>query len=209
MASSVIHMAVASEVNKIIKKDYDKLLIGSITPDISKTIGETKIRSHFLDNEIDNIPNLQRFLAKYKKNLNDDFVLGYYIHLFTDYLWFKYFIPEIQTNDYITKIDGTKIKCTEYMFRKYIYNDYTNLNKELIDEYKLDLSVFYKRMPKLNKTIEEIPMDKIKLIIDKSAEIIEKSKVNKDLIFDIKNIKKFIETSTELTIANLKELGIK
>ena len=95
------------------------------------------------------------------------------------------------------------------MFRKYIYNDYTNLNKELIDEYKLDLSVFYKRMPKLNKTIEEIPMDKIKLIIDKSVEIIEKSKVNKDLIFDIKNIKKFIETSTELTIANLKELGIK
>ena len=208
MASSVIHMAVASEVNKIIKKDYDKLLIGSITPDISKTIGETKIRSHFLDNEIDNIPNLQRFLAKYKKNLNDDFVLGYYIHLFTDYLWFKYFIPEIQTNDYITKIDGTKIKCTEYMFRKYIYNDYTNLNKELIDEYKLDLSVFYKRMPKLNKTIEEIPMDKIKIIVDQAGIILENTKKTKAYIFDMKLVNKFIKTSVECILSDLKQLGV-
>lgn len=28
--------------------------------------------------------------------MNFDFVLGYYIHLYTDYLWFKYFMTEIE-----------------------------------------------------------------------------------------------------------------
>ena len=38
MASSLIHMAIANEVNKSIKYDNNKLLIGSIAPDISKLI---------------------------------------------------------------------------------------------------------------------------------------------------------------------------
>lgn len=209
MASSLIHMAVASEINKEIKKDYDKLLLGSIAPDISKIVGETKQYSHFLDDGETDIPNIECFLEKYKKNLNDDFVLGYFIHLFTDFLWFKYFIKEIQDdNDYITKLDGTKIKCTEYMLKKYIYNDYTNMNIELIKEYNLDLDLFYKETPKLENIIKEIPMDKLDLLIEKSIEIIDNSKKKKDLIFNIENIKKFVETSTILTIAKLKELNV-
>ena len=97
MASAVIHMTVASEINKVLKRDYDKLIIGSIAPDISKIIGETKLRSHFLVTEENNnnIPNIDVFLSAYKEYLYDDFVMGYFIHLYTDYLWFKYFIPEI------------------------------------------------------------------------------------------------------------------
>ena len=95
MASSIIHMAVANEINKVLKRDNNKLLIGSIAPDISKQVGQTKLHSHFLDNNDTNIPNMDRFLEKYKDKLDDDFVMGYYIHLYTDYFWFKYFIPEI------------------------------------------------------------------------------------------------------------------
>ena len=63
MASSVIHLAVANEINKELNRDKTKLLIGSISPDISKLIGEAKQKSHFLDNN-DNIPNLDKFLEK-------------------------------------------------------------------------------------------------------------------------------------------------
>ena len=65
MASSVIHMAVASEINKTLKRNIDKLLVGSIAPDLSKHIGESKIKSHFLD-EQDNfeIPHIDKFLDK-------------------------------------------------------------------------------------------------------------------------------------------------
>ena len=208
MASSMIHIAVANEVNKKLNRDKSKLFIGTIAPDISKLVGESKIKSHFQDKD-DNIPNLEKFLDKYKNDLNDDFVLGYYIHLIVDYLWFKYFLTEIENSKMITKLDGTEVKCNGNMFSQYIYNDYTNLNIRLIDEYELDLKIFYSEVPEFKNIIEEIPMDKINLIVDKAGEIVENTKVRKDFVFNIDNIKKFIETSTELTLSKLKEIEIK
>ena len=210
MASSVIHMAVANEINKVIKKDTHKLLIGSIAPDISKHLGETKVKSHFLDSEDTDIPNIDKFLNKYKDKLDDDFVIGYYIHLYTDYLWFKYFISEIynEENNMITKLDGSIVKCNGNMLGIYIYNDYTNMNMKLLDEYNMDLSIFYEEIPYLENIIDEIPMNEIKTIVDKTSIIIKNSKEHKDFVFNIDNIKKFIERSTELILAQLKELNI-
>ena len=208
MASAIIHMAVANEINKVTKRDNDRVLIGSIAPDISKHIDESKIGSHFLDSDDDSIPNINKFLDKYKDKLNDDFVLGYFIHLYTDLLWFKYFIPEVYENDMIKKLDGTSVKCVGNMLSIYIYNDYSNLNFKLLDEYDMNLQIFYNEPPEFENIIQEIPMDKIKLIIDKMSIIIENSKVHKDFIFDIENIKKFISISVELILAELKELEI-
>ncbi len=210
MASSVIHMAVASEVNKKINRDNGRLLIGSIAPDISKHLGENKVRSHFLPNPDTDIPEIDRFLDKYKNKLNDDFVLGYFIHLYTDYLWAKYFIPEIWDEDkaIITKLDGTRVKCRGKMDLVYIYNDYTNLNVELLDIYNMDLSIFYNELPEFENIIEEIPMDKIQMIVDKVSVIIENTKVHKDYVFDVSSIETFINTSTNLILAKLEELGI-
>ncbi len=210
MASSVIHMAVASKINKVIKKDTHKLLIGSIAPDISKHLGETKVKSHFLDSEDTDIPNIDNFLKKYKDKLDDDFVIGYYIHLYTDYLWFKYFMSEIynEENNMITKLDGSIVKCNGNMLSIYIYNDYTNMNMKLLDEYNMDLSIFYEEIPYLENIIDEIPMNEIKTIVDKTSIIIKNSKEQKDFVFNIENIKKFIERSTELILAQLKELNI-
>ena len=207
MASSMIHIAVANEVNKKLNRDRSKLLIGSIAPDIGKLVGLEKIVTHFGDNN-DNIPNLDKFLDKYKDNLNDDFVLGYYIHLITDYLWFKYFVTEIDSDGLITKLDGTKVKCVDNMLYIYMYNDYTNLNIKLIEEYDLDLKIFYDEIPELENIIKEIPMDKISVIVDKAGEIIENSKKRKEYLFNIDNIKTFVTTSTDLILSNLKEMGI-
>lgn len=208
MASALIHIAVANEVNKVLKHNTNQLLIGSIAPDISKIIGETKIHSHFLDNADTDIPNIDRFLKKYSDKLYDDFVLGYFIHLYTDYLWFKYFMSEVCNNNYITKLDGTNVKCNESMLCMYIYNDYTNLNIKLLDEYQLNLKIFYNELPKFNNIIEEIPMNKINLLINQISKIIENSKKRKDLIFNMDNVKIFIQTSVELILAKLKELNV-
>lgn len=208
MASSVIHMVVANEINKVLKRDNDKLLIGAIAPDLSKQIGQTKIESHFLDNDYDEIPNLDRFLDKYKDNLSDDFVLGYFIHLYTDYLWFKYFIPEISSHNYITKLDGTVVKCNGKMLKLYMYNDYTNLNIQLIEQYNLDVDILYNDLPEIKKTIDEIPMERLKLITTQAAAIIENSKQKKDLIFNIDNINRFIDMNIELITAKLIEMEL-
>ena len=205
MASSMIHICVAKEINKYLKKDEKKLLIGSIAPDIAKQINEKKTKSHFLDNN-DDIPNIERFLTKYKNYLSDDFVIGYYIHLYTDYLWFKYFIPNFIKGDYIYTIDGKKIELSDEKKTEYIYNDYTNLNIRLIDEYNLDLSMFYEEIPNLENIIEEIPMDKINIIIDKAGIIIKNTKEKKSYVFDLDIINKFIEFSVNDILIQLEKV---
>ena len=207
MASSMIHIAVANEVNKVLKRNNKHILIGSIAPDIAKHIGNTKVESHFEDSDND-LPNLDKFLDKYNNNLDDDFVLGYYIHLYTDYLWFKYFEPDFYQNGVIYKLDGTKENVPADKKRGYFYNDYTNLNIKLIDEYNLDLSIFYEEVPKFKNIIEEIPMDKIDIIINQAGIIIENTKENKAYVFDMNVVNKFIKTSVDYILSNLKDIKL-
>lgn len=206
VASAVIHLAVANEINKKLNRDKSQLLIGAIAPDISKFIGEDKTKSHFLKELDSNIPDIESFLNKYKNNLTDDFVMGYFIHLYTDYLWFKYFVTEFYDKPMITKLDGTVVKCSGNMLSLYVYNDYTNLNIKLIDKYNMDLKIFYNQLPKLSNIIEEIPMDKMRLLLSQMGIIIENSKEKKDYIFNIENIEKFITTSVELILGKITEL---
>jgi len=206
MASSIIHIAVANEINKELKKDEYQLLLGSIAPDISKQIGDSKEKSHFQNDNEDSIPNINKFLKLYKQYLDDDFVLGYYIHLYTDYLWFKYFIPEIIKYDILTTLEGEKIKINPKEKIEYIYNDYSNLNKQLIEKYNLNIDLFNKKIPKIKNIIKEIPIDKINLLVDKTLYIIENSKNKKNVVFDIKNIEQFIGISKELILSNINQM---
>ena len=209
MASSLIHAAVCNELNKKLKRNPKQILVGTIAPDISKLVGETKKYTHFLDDDGD-LPNLTRFLNKYISYLNDDFVLGYYIHLYTDYLWFKYFIPEIydESKNLIKKIDGTIVNCHGHMAEMYIYNDYTNINEQVVKKYKLDLSFLYDKKLEFNDIIREAHMDKMNLIINKAREIYEGSKMHRDYVFDMENIDNFINLSVKLIMADLKEMKL-
>lgn len=206
MASSVIHICIANEINKTINRDSKKLLIGTIAPDISKLLGETKFYSHFLDNVNNNIPNINKFLDKYGNYLNDDFVLGYYIHLYTDYLWFKYFIPNIIKGNYIKELDVTLVEYTEKTFKYYVYNDYSNLNNQLIDRYNFPMKIFYEEIPYIPNIISEIPIDRLNLIVDKTGILIEESKKGKKYLFKIDDIITFIESSKKTILKELDSI---
>lgn len=206
MPSSIIHMTVANEVNKILKRDKYKFLIGSIAPDLSKIVGETKEKSHFLDDVVEDIPNIDRFLKKYNSKLDDDFVLGYFIHLYTDYLWTKYFISEIADNKYIKKLDGTIVKLNGNMGIQYIYNDYTNIASKLFDYYDIDLDILTNPLPKIDNIIEEIPMEKINLIVNQTGVYLIQSRDYKEFVFDISNIIQFIDISKDYILAKYNEI---
>ena len=206
MASSVIHICVANEINKVLKRDDRKLLIGTIAPDISKLIGESKYYSHFLDDIDNNIPNLAKFLNKYKCYLYDDFVLGYYIHLYTDYLWFKYFIKKVIKGNYIKELDGTLVKYTKKSFLYYVYNDYSNLNIQLINKYNFPLKIFYEEIPDIKNIINEIPMDKLNLIVDKVGVLIEDASNGKKYLFDIDDIVNFIDDCKVIILKELENI---
>lgn len=204
MASALIHIAVANEVNKRLKRQESEYLIGSIAPDIAKIVGIDRNVTHFQKTKKD-FPDTDKFLNKYKKNTDNDFVMGYYIHLLTDYFWFKYFFSEIVNENTITKLNGDRVKLSNEELTKLIYDDYTNLNLKLIEEYNLDLKIFYNEIPFIEDIIQEIPVNRLNELIDKMGVIIENSKKDKTYVFNIEDIKKFISTCTELIIGILEE----
>lgn len=69
----------------------------------------------------------------------------------------------------------------------------------------MDLSIFYEETPSFDEVITEIPMNKINLIIDKAGIIIENTKESKAYVFDMKVIKKFIDTSVKYIFSDLKD----
>jgi len=208
MASSVIHMCVAKKINENLNCKFPEkmLLLGSIAPDISKHLGESKTMSHFWTrNEVEDI---DCFIEKYHENLHHPFIIGYLIHLYTDLLWNRYFVSDIVDNDTITLLDGTKIKRDHTLYKKLIYNDYTNLNIQLLDEYQLDLSLFYEEVVIPEIEMDEIPVEKLPILVDYTGVIIENTKVNKDYVFNLEQIKSFIKTSADLITAFINELDI-
>lgn len=206
MASAVIHLAVAKVLEPYLKitnkKDY---YLGSIAPDIAKQIGESKQKSHFLYNERKDVPNMKMFTDKYPNFYKNDFDLGYYIHLFTDKLWFDKFLNSLVQSNSIKLMDGTILNTTPEGLRDIIYTDYTNLNIKIIEEYNMDLSLFYEEFQKPNTKIEEIPINKLNILIDKMGVIIENSKREKNYVFDIYLVKQFIEDTKERILQEIKD----
>ena len=78
----------------------------------------------------------------------------------------------------------------------------------MIGRYEIDLSLFYLE-PVIPKTkIDEIPIKKLNLIIQKMGTIIKNSEKARTVVLDQKNVHKFIESSADEIIDNLKSLKI-
>lgn len=208
MASAVIHLCVAKEINdRYLHKDQNMLLLGSIAPDISKQIGQTKEISHFLDpSQTDSVPDVDRFINKYSSQLDKPFELGYLIHLITDKYWFRDYVTA-----YIERYtkDRTKQKVTSEALHDLIYNDYTNLNITLIDKYNLPLDLFSNDIKYPESEITEIPINQLPVIVEKMGEIIINSREEKTFMFDSKDIEVFIENTVKYIIKDLQMLDVK
>ncbi len=206
MASAIIHLCVAKKVGEKLNINNTNLLLGSIAPDIAKIIGESKNKTHFINIESD-IPNIKYFLSKYQKYLDNSFELGYFIHLYTDKLWYESFITKVFCGNSIKLKDGTVLTGSNEFIKDIIYNDYTNINIDLIDKFNLDLNLFYEDIS-LNKTyIEEYPISKIKLLVDKMGIIIANSNSNHTYMLDLDNIVRFIDESVDIIVNKIDELS--
>lgn len=200
MASALIHIAVAKELEKRrgqVKNNYDYYL-GAIAPDLAKQIGLSKIDSHFIKNSYkEDVPNIKLFESKYPNFKENDFELGYYTHLYTDKEWFEDFIDNITYDNSLRLLDGTIIASSREEIQQLIYSDYTNLNTKIIDEYELDLSLFYEEFKPPVTDITEIPTDKLDILLNKMSIIIQNSKDEKTYSLDIEQIKKFINHTVD------------
>ncbi len=206
MASALIHLCVAKKANEKLHMNERELLLGSIAPDLSKQVGESKIKSHFLKGDTeDSEPDIKEFLNLYKSELSKPFEMGYFIHLLTDKYWFRDYVYTY-LDDYSLKTFGKKLTYTE--LKGIIYNDYTNLNIDLIDKYNLSLALFYEDLTYPKSIIKEIPIDKLDLIVEKMGIIISNSTGKKTIIMNSEDVIKFIEECSEKIINLLKEYNL-
>lgn len=206
MASVIVHLAIAKKVLEHINvEDQRDYYLGSIAPDIAKQIGQTKNVSHFIFNTKENVPNIDLFIEKYPDFKHNSFDLGYFTHLYADNIWFDKFLPSRIGSNSLKLLDGTIIASTPEEITKLLYEDYTNLNISVIEDYDLDLSLFYEDFKIPNTTLNEIPIDKLNILIDQMGIIIENSKQEKTYTIDMLDINIFIEDVSKEIIELLKE----
>lgn len=204
MASIVMHIAIAKKINEELKMNENDLYLGVLAPELSSILKRKKTKSHFYNknSEID----LDKFIDKYKRSMKSSFVMGYYIHLYTDYLWNKKVASDFIDLDSITLLNGTKIKVKESDAKKILKNDFSNINIDLMRKYDLDLSFVNNKINIPRTKLDEIPVKKLPLVLEKAAKIINDSKKEKTVVLKTRNIYKFIEDTSKEIIENLKDL---
>ena len=208
MASAIIHLAIAKQVKEKgkLKLDNEKdYYLGSIAPDIAKQIGTSRNESHFIFNTREDIPNLKLFIKRYPTFKYNSFNLGYFTHLYVDKEWNENVYENIVNNSSIKLLDGTIMNTTPEQIENMIYSDYTNLNIEIIDEYNLDLSLFYEDFKIPDTSLIEIPIEKLDILINKMGLIIENTKIETAYTFDITLVKDFIDKVSDQIIKELKK----
>lgn len=164
------------------------------------------------------IPNVDKFRDKYMDLLEKDYsVLGYLFHLYTDKVFFEYLyrdvIEVLDKNMNITNIkkDGVYVKVlknnkvfkldTFYSGSNIggLYRDYSNMNKYLINKYKIVFD--YEKLKSfgdnsfINPGIEEIDYNNIYEVIDKMDNIFKEALNSEDeelRVFDRNDIDNFI-----------------
>ncbi len=209
MASALIHLAVAKKVlNNINVTNEKHYYLGAIAPDVAKMVGLTRHQSHFIsDDEDTDTPHAEVFYAKYKKYLKNPYELGYYVHLLTDVLWFDEFLPNFVKDGYLISRTGEKLKFDDDELLEIIYDDYTNLNPEILSYYNLDLSLFYEKFEFPENHIEELPKKHFQDIIDILGPICMKE-CSSNFILQLDKIVQFVEYATIYVLDELKKLDI-
>ena len=193
MASAIIHISVAHEINKKLKMNNDLLLIGSIAPDLAKLIGQTKDKGHFLFGD-KGTPHMDKFLKKYRTD--NPFNMGYYIHLYTDLYWFRDLLPKHYKNKKLVFKNGKELDIPFEKRLEAIYKDYTSLNNILIKKYNIDTS-FLKKEYKIDTEIKELDFTKLNLLTKETNRLINESVTYPLEIFDELEIVEFINSCVE------------
>lgn len=116
MPSGGIHLCVAKILEKeLLIKDYTRYMIGSIAPDSWRNSNSTKQSSHFVSEPCKLDYDYEYFYKKYK-DLDDDYIIGYLVHLITDKYWYtnKLMMNSIKEADHYEAV-----KACSYLINKF------------------------------------------------------------------------------------------
>lgn len=205
MASIMIHICVAKKVNEYLKMPEKMLFLGTLAPDLSKELKDSREKSHFYnESSID----LEKFVEKYRYKLWDPYVMGYFVHLLTDKIWEEEFVPKFVKKDDIKLQQGGMSLSSLEVINKLIYEDGTNLGITLIDKYEPKLSLFYDDLELPKVVVDEVDTSKLGILINKMSTILANAKKEKTLIFDWGDVICFIDEVSNYIINYIKKYDL-
>ena len=203
MASSLLHIAIAKEINKELKVNESKLFKGSIAPDLAKILGQKKFVSHFTNNKITDIADIDLFVKRYPNFLDNAFLLGYFIHLISDNIWFNEIMKKHQPNSRTIHLaNGQVVGFPECM--QLVYNDYDSLNPYLIKKYDININSVN---GKTDVVMTEVDLSKFELLATEVINRIITSKETTLNVFTKEEIDEYIN-ETKKRILKVIESGV-
>ena len=143
-----IHLGVATKLNEKYKLNKDQFLYGSILPDVMSTNPYGRDFSHFFGTKYHDIcpeeiiTDTEAFKEAYQDRLDKDIILGYYVHILTDYFFNDYVFRKFYVRDENNHIIGVKTKEGKLLVpdandsrgrRKYKQADFVNFGKLLLE----------------------------------------------------------------------------
>ena len=111
-----IHLGVANKLNENYKLNKEQFLYGSILPDVMDTNPFGRDFSHFFGTRYHDlckeeiIVDVDRFKSTYEDRLSHDLILGYYVHILTDYFYNDYVFRNCYLRDENNHVIGIKTK---------------------------------------------------------------------------------------------------
>lgn len=191
MPSWITHLVVANEIQTTKKNEF---IFANVMPDILEGYNVKKVSkiirdysTHFpklkeLNNIVVKLPDIEYFKEKYKMQMSNPIIKGYYCHLLTDYYWNnyavgKYFYNFDKEKDLVKlKLrDGNEKICTWDEAVKIKQKDFSQFTNYLKKTRKITVPFFTEKIEEYSKEIEEFEYTKedIKNTIEYIEELLQ------------------------------------
>ena len=179
---------------------------GNLLPDAVTQKKESHFRDPLYHDYFIEWPHLNFFLHKYASLLDKPVCLGYYLHLYIDKMFFKYYLPQVveyydvnnaivqlreNVDHVLLKKSGEEIPLETYLSEEYYYGDYTRMNTYLMEHFHLPESL----TPVPNPGIEEVDfqnLDKVMAELNTYKKI-PSNAINELKVFDAEELILFLQ----------------
>lgn len=202
MPSSSIHMSVYKTINKKLKRG-EEFLIGNIAPDCWRhsLYHINKEKSHFINNGLE---DYKEFYKKYKKNLNNDFTLGYLTHLMTDNYWKVFVVPNYKINNTTVRLkDNTLFTGTSEEIKELLHNNNQIATYHIAKHYDLKL---LNENPKIQCNVEEIDLSGLSNTLKHINKINFQEPFKELDVYDINDIYNYISNCSDFILEELEKM---
>lgn len=227
MPSWITHLVVANEIQT---KERNEFIFANVMPDILEGYNVKKISeiirdysTHFpklkeLNNIIVKLPDIEYFKEKYKNQMSNPIIKGYYTHLLTDYYWNNYAIRKYFYNfdkeKDLVKLklqDGNEKICTWDEAVKIKQKDFSQFTNYLKHNKKMKTPIFTEKIEEYSKELDEFEYtkDDIKNTVAYIEELVQEENKEEKEEYSMFTKSELIQTLEENILWVKEKLDIK